>query len=100
MLDISKNVNLMVRVKAIQAAAEILLGEQPEVQYGADHVRLVFSPMAKQKIQNWIIQALTAQPGEIRVQGFDILAYPIAKVYGKWAAIGLFGAYLLGRGGR
>lgn len=95
--DLSKDVILQGKIRALQVFAAAITGEAPAIINRGDYVEIQFSPRQKEFIQNYIKRSLTAAPGDVRIDMYGVAMPPILQVYGKIALVVLLAAFFLGR---
>lgn len=95
--DLSKDVILQGKIRALQVAAAALTGETPAIINRGEYIEIQFTPGQKAKMQDWIRKSLVAAPGDVRIDYYGIAMPPLAQVYGKIALVVLLAAFFLGR---
>lgn len=95
--DLSKDVILQGKIRALQIFAAALTGETPAVINRGEYVEIQFSPRQKNIMQDFIKRSLTAAPGDVRLDLYGVAMPPVLQVYGKIALVVLLAAFFLGR---
>lgn len=95
--DISNDVILQGKIRALQIFAAAITGETPQVINRGEYAEILFSPRQKEILQGWIKKSLQAGPSDIRIDYFGITAPPLIQVYGKIILVVLLAAFFLGR---
>lgn len=95
--DLSKDVVLQGKIRALQVAAAALTGETPAIINRGEYIEVQFTDSQKNIFRDWIRRSLVAAPGDIRIDYYGVAMPPLFQVYGKLALVVLLGAFFLGR---
>ena len=95
--DLSKDIILQGKIRAVQVAAAAITGETPQIINRGEYIEIVFTENQKMILRDWIKKSLTAAPGTVRIDYYGLTVPPLVQVYGKIAVVILIAAFFLGR---
>lgn len=97
MADVKNDLILRGKVSAFSTMIAAITGEAPQVEYFPEYVQVSFSATQKKTLQDLFESNLRAKPGVFRIDYNSVTLPPLFRVYGKYAIMLLFAAFLLGK---
>lgn len=97
MMSVKNDVNLNLKVKALEAAILKITGEKPVIYDRNDHYYISWTEKQRNQIQEYVKKRLQAKPSDIRLDFVSTVLPPILEVYGKYIFLGGMALFLLGR---
>lgn len=96
-INVANDIQLQVKVAAINAFFEKITGEKPLIENRGSYVRITWTDKQKILIREYIKGMLKSEPGKIRLDYQTTLLPAIWDVYGRYAVLVVMAAFFLGK---